>query len=262
MNARTEVADFWDEVLDGWRPGEDHLDTDPLGKWFASYQGTGPGAVDLRHYPDPYIGDLRGIHHEPELVLLGLNPGIGYDSLQGDDGLWTKRIKNESYSKCLQRSPAEDPASWQALHGKKSAYWARLINFARRWSQRQDAGVHEILNFELYPWHSPRVTGPMIPPADILDRFIWAPAQEVATPAVFAFGAPWFKICDDLDLPVVAQYGQGGTPLPAPAPWHWRVCCYRLPSRQLAVVSAQQGYAGPPGGPGVEILRRIVADLT
>lgn len=45
--------------------------------------------------------------------------------------------------------------------------------------------------FELYPWHSTAVTGPMRPDLSFVEEFIWAPVAELAAP-VFAFGAAWF----------------------------------------------------------------------
>ena len=83
---RQAVADFWDDVLTDWLEGGDAL-SPPLDRWNANYAGTGKGAVDLDHYPDPYVGDLRGVHAEPRLVVLGLNPGIGYPALQARDGV-------------------------------------------------------------------------------------------------------------------------------------------------------------------------------
>lgn len=261
MRARTEVADFWDDVLARWLAGHDHL-VPPLPEWLASYQGKGDGAVDLAHYPDPYVGDLRGFNHEPRLVLLGLNPGIGYDSLQAPDGLWAERVRREGYSHCLQRSPAEDPDAWIDLHGKPSVYWHRLIRFARRWLDDPAAGVHDLLDFELYPWHSRKIQGPMKPPAHILQRFVWEPSQEVTTSVVFAFGRPWFALCDDLGLPVIERYGgPDGKPLKHWA-GDWRVHFFELPSRQVAVVSSQLGYAGPPGDERTKELKELVATVT
>jgi len=189
MNARERVADFWDDVLARWIDGREHL-RPPLPDWLASYSGTGKGAVDLSHYPDPYVGDLRGATHDPRLVVLGLNPGKGHPPLQGQGGLWTERIAQVGYSQCFNRSPAEDPEAWIQEHGKPSPYWRNLISFGKRWTNNSDFDVHGILNCELYPWHSDAVTAPMIPPSSIIDRFIWKPCQEIDTQAVFAFGAP------------------------------------------------------------------------
>jgi hypothetical protein len=81
------------------------------------------------------------VRHEPRLVLLGLNPGVGYDALPGLHGTWAERIQDRGYSYCFDRSPAEDPLSWTALHGKPSAYWAKLTKFTQRWLQDQTTDV-------------------------------------------------------------------------------------------------------------------------
>jgi hypothetical protein len=265
VSERSRVADFWDEVLAHWisNPGDPtaHLGG-PLPDWFASYAGTGDGAVDLTCYPDPYVGDLRGDDHSVRSVVLGLNPGIGYPSLQGHDGLWTGRIRQHGYSNCFQRSPAEDPDAWIRLHGKPSQYWKNLVTFARRWLDDQDADVHDILNLELYPWHSKAIAGPMTPPAHLIHDYVWAPLMEVDTPVVFAFGAAYFDACDDLELLELGRWGQDGAPFPGlDEDRGWRVAAHRLPSGQVVAVSAQPGYSGPPGPTRLEILRQLLGSL-
>lgn len=261
MDHRRRVAEFWDDVLRRWVDGEDHL-IPPLPEWQASYTGTGKGAVDPSCYPDPYVGDLRGDTHNIRLVVLGLNPGRGYAALQGPQGTWTQRIRDVGYSHCFERSPSEDPTSWKTLHGKQSPYWRNLIAFGRRWTTDPGFGVTNILNFELYPWHSDAVTGPMIPPPHLIAEFVWAPCQEVETDLVFAFGAPWFDICDGLGLPEAKTWGAGHSPFPdLDDDKGWRMRAYRLPSEQFAIVSAQPGFAGPPGPKRLDSMRGAVAEL-
>ena len=196
---------------------------------------------------------------EPRLVFLGLNPGIGYDVLQGADGLWTKRIADIGYSRCFDRSPADDPESWIRLHRKPSRYWENIIRFTKRWLDAPSAGMPEILNFELYPWHSAKIVGYMKPPAQLLQQFVWNPVQETPVSAVFAFGKVWFGVCRELQLEEVAYFGPDADfRVPGSDMWHWRLGLFRLPSKQLVVVSSQQGFAGPPGAAGVEILRNVV----
>jgi len=260
VTSRGKVADFWDDVLARWIDGRDHL-IPPLPEWLNSYSGTGKGTVDFGHYPDPYVGDLRGGTHDVRLVVLGLNPGRGYPGLQGPDGTWTKRIAEVGYSHCFDRSPGEDPKSWIELHGKPSPYWRNLINFGKRWSNDPNFDVHGILNFELYPWHSDAVTAPMVPPPHVIDQFIWQPCQEVETKAVFAFGAPWFQLCAALDLHEVRRWGADGTPFPMEDDKGWRMRAYQLPSGQFAVVSSQPGFAGPPGPRRLGIMHDLLSDL-
>jgi hypothetical protein len=259
---RHAIADFWDDVLDRWTSGQNHL-VGPLGRWMTSYKGAGKGAVDLDHYPDPYVGDLRGLAHDPRLVVLGLNPGIGYDQLQGPDGIWTRRIREQSYSGCFERSPAQDTASWIALHGRQSVYWNALLRFARRWLEDDKAGPSDILALELYPWHSASVTAPMQPPSELIEQYVWAAVSEIDVPVVFALGAPWFKNVEALGLPQVALFGKGGVPFVEPVneAANWRVGVYELPSGQHVVVNSQSGNGQPPGPDRTPILQATLAPL-
>jgi hypothetical protein len=249
-SARAGVADFWDDVVAQWLDGQRDL-TPPLDRWFASYAGTGRGTPSLDFYPDPYIGDLRGSVREPRLVSLGLNP-VGVTGLQSVDGIWTRRIRETGYSRCFQRSAGEDPATFIEHHGKESVFWRNLVRFARRWLRDSAVSVHDILELELYPWRSKAVTAPIRPPADIIRKFVFAPVQEIEVPVVFAFGAPWFKVCEALELPLEAGFSSGG--------WHLNAC--RLPSSQLLIVSSQLGFAGPPGPRRVEVIRGVIDYLT
>lgn len=104
MTARDEVADLWDDVLERWIDGRDHL-IDPLNEWLSSYQGTGKGKVDLTCYPDPYVGDLRGDTYDPRLVVLGLNPGRGHLELQGRDGVGPSALPMSATATASSEAP-------------------------------------------------------------------------------------------------------------------------------------------------------------
>jgi hypothetical protein len=75
----------------------------------------------------------------------------------------------------LRAQPGRDPATWKALHRKESAYWPNIVRFARRWLNDETAGVGDLLNLELYPWHSKWIAGTMRPPLDVLEEFVWDP---------------------------------------------------------------------------------------
>lgn len=162
MSCRTEVADFWDSVLEGWRADPELKDVpEVLREWRKSYAGE----VDLRHYPEGFVGDLRGEQREPRIVVLGLNPGIGYEPLTGAHGKWVQAIKEHSYSRSSQHRVPFENADWRKLHnGKDSLYWVRLINFARRWFGDDRAGVADVLNFEMFPFHSNNLKANIRPP--------------------------------------------------------------------------------------------------
>src|SRR5262245_10998767 len=109
MSKREAVSQFWDDVIRAWMQLE-RFNSSDLDRWFKMYEGRERSAVNLMHYPDPFVGDLRGVRRTPRLVTLGLNPGVGYDELQSRTGLWARRIAEaRGYSYCFGRSPAEDP---------------------------------------------------------------------------------------------------------------------------------------------------------
>lgn len=191
---RNEVADFWDDYILAWIQGEESLEkwlfaqdpsiSDDLMRWMNSYRGSGKGALDLSCFPDPYTGDLRGSDREPKLICLGLNPGIGYESLQGRDGLWTRRILNSSYSACADRSVPGDPCGWLQYHRKESPYWRKLLNFGKRWYGESFTHI-DLLNLELYPWHSNSLTDGLDCPGDIIQRYVLDPLAEVDCKTIF-----------------------------------------------------------------------------
>lgn len=256
-SARDRVADFWDKALQDWIADKPLRDMDLI-RWQASYQGKDDGQVTMQHFPDPYAGDIRGIRSEPRIILLGLNPGIGYDSLQGRDGIWTRRIAEQGYSYCFSRSPEEDPETWLKLHGKRSPYWRDRINFTKRWLNDPSTSIKDILNFELYPWHSKKLNGKMDPPQDLIHKYVFEPARETRANEVFAFGSKWFGIIEKLGLNRIALYGPHGDALPSNINMaHWRLGFYRLSDRQIVIVSAQKGYAGPPEKNRLELLRSL-----
>lgn len=259
MSARESVADLWDEVIAAWSPGQDTWPGE-LQAWRDSYRGKGKGALDLDQFPDPWVGDLRGVETEPELVVLGLNPGVGYDVLQGADGTWTRRVRDLGYSRCLRRSPAEDPDAWLPVHGKPSRYWENLVRFARRWLDDETANHRRVLNFELYPWHSPRLTAGLTSPPATVKRFVLDPVAEVEVDDVFAFGAPWFRVAEGLELPVEAVWGQVDEAWDADYK-DWTVRVFRLPSGQRLVVSKQAGFSGPPSLERLQVVRSRLGAL-
>ena len=149
--------------------------------------------------------------------------------------------------------------TWKALHGKESTYWRNVVRFARRWLDDEAADVSDLLNFELYPWHSNRIVGTMRPPLDLIREYVWDPVQEVSVDEVFAFGRVWLDVCRDLELEEIGTWGPDTEPVPGSGMKHWRVSLFRLPSGQLVVTSSQMGSAAPPGERRVENLRDIIA---
>jgi len=67
-----------------------------------------------------------------------------------------------------------------------------------------------MVGFELYPWHSTRVTAPIRAPVEIVREFVLEPLGELGDVTVFAFGAPWFTLLPALGVEVLARLGAGG----------------------------------------------------
>lgn len=251
MGAREDVVTFWDEELARWTSGD--LEMSPEARrWFISYNGKGDGAVDLSVFPEPYIGPLSG-SGAPALVMLGLNPGPPAPEFQGVDGIFTKQIAQTSYSEWAGSGAYTGP-QWESAKGRNK-YQRDRLSFARRFVMDDDVQPEDLLYLELYPFHSKRVTAPIRPPRDVLDRFLLDPLAEIDTEFVFAFGKPWHAAAETLGL---------DSGLKVWAKWSIRsreARAYRLPSGQRLVVMSQGGYAGPPGPADTEALRSELLPL-
>jgi hypothetical protein len=129
---------------------------------------------------------------------------------------------------------------WESVHGPNRFYRNRF-KFAQRLFERPEWDIANGVFFELYPYHSSRVTGPMSPPADVLREFVLDPIGELNSNFVFAFGKPWFDVPRRLDLPAGRDLKVNwATPSRSAK-------LIPLRSGQELVVMAQHGYAGPPG---------------
>lgn len=245
MNAAVAA---WDECVAAWLDGRPEL-SDALERWYRSYSG----AVSAEAMPEPWIGSFR----RPRLAMLGLNPGQADLDFQGIRGRFADEIRRlGSFSRWAGTDPYGSEA-WEKRNGVNVYRRARL-RFAQRWTQDETVAGRDLLIVELYPWHSKRVTATMKPPADVLDTYVWGPLAETDLPLIFAFGARWAKICDNLNLVPEHRWGPGGKAFESEVPSR-TVVIYQVSARQRVVVCWQQGYAGPPGEQGVERLREIVA---
>lgn len=247
MTAIATVATAWDEYIDTWLDGRSQR-TKPFERWYRSYGG----AVTAEAMPEPWIGSFV----RPRVVMLGLNPGEADLHFQGRAGLFADDIRRlGSFSRWATTDPY-GPGPWEQRNGVNVYRRARL-SFARRWTGDDSIEGRDLLVVELYPWHSKRVTATMSPPTDVLESYVWTPLAETRAPFVFAFGARWARICEKLGLAAEQRWGPGGKAFASEVPSR-TVVVYPLNDRQSVVVSWQQGYAGPPGGPGVERLREIL----
>ncbi len=256
---RRRVANFWDRHVAAWLSGADPMDG-PLPGWFGSFAGTGRGAVTSEGFVEPYIGDLRGTHGEPRLVILGLNPGQYFPAMQSRTGVFAEEIRQlGSYSAWAASQPYHREP-WWSFRGGSNVYFTSRLAFTAAWLGDPAATFHDLLIFELYPWHSTAVTAPMQPPGVIIDEFVWRPVSEIATGHVFAFGKHWANLAERLDLPTVARLGADGEPYGSTVPSR-AVRVHRLPSNQLLVIEWHSGSAGPPRRDETELLHHTIKIL-
>ncbi|MCT0231635.1 hypothetical protein KQ306_12340 [Synechococcus sp. CS-1324] len=268
MSKRLEIADFWDDYIHQWIKGDAHLENwiglqsldlqDKLRRWKKAYSGKGVGAVDQTALPDPFYGDIRGEIHHIQFVFLGLNPGIAYPGLQSREGVWTNRVRTSGFSRCYDRIPWKDP-DWIRLHGKESKYWVCLRNFAER-LYGKTIRKENILNLELFPWHSPRISGKLEVDSDVVKTFVFDPLAEVSTDFIFAFGRPWWDVCKMLGFEVESHYGDGQAPFPGPSSKGWNVViCTHVQLRARLVINWQPGNGNPPAGERLKTFKSILA---
>ena len=145
-------------------------------------------------------------------------------------------------------------------HSRDSRYFVLLDPFARRWLEDNSAGVADILNIEMFPFHSNRLTHKIRPPHDTIKSYVWAPLREMEEDVVFAFGADWVAVCEN--LPLIASYGpdQWQRELKDPTYGNWQVNVYSLEMKRV-VVSWQKGFLRPSWrrtDPGIASCRRRV----
>ncbi|MDE0209024.1 MAG: hypothetical protein OXJ64_03995 [Boseongicola sp.] len=224
-----------------------------LESWRGSYRGRGYGAIEPDAMPEPFLGALAP---RPAGVFLALNPGQACLRFQGRDGIFAEEIRRSggSFAKWAATWPyLRDP--WIAANGPNRHHCARL-RFLRYWTCDSDLSASAMTAFEMYPWHSTRVTASMKrgDARDMIRQYVWRPVAELGAP-VFAFGAPWFGILKSTpELRVVARLGVGG-----------RDYGSRVPSRAVIVMQDRDGLtviaekhsggAGPPNRDETAILR-------
>jgi hypothetical protein len=116
--------------------------------------------------------------------------------------------------------------------------------------------------FELYPWHSTRITAAMKPDPAIVKRYIWEPIAELGCPLVFAFGTDWFSLLTDhLALKPVAVLGRGGDPYGSRVASR-TVLILEGPNGVHVIAEKRRGSAGPPARDETDLLREAVARVT
>lgn len=247
MSALPNLVAFWDREIERWIGGDLEVPTQ-LRPWFESYQGKGAGAVCLDVFPEPYTGRL--IDNSEPVVMLGLNPGGALPQFQARGGHFATQLEAMSYHDWASTAPYASDL-WESVHGPNRFYRNRF-KFAQQLFARTNWDISDGVFFELYPYHSSRVTARMNPPADVLREFVLDPIAELNAEFVFAFGKPWFDVPRRMNLAAGRELKVDWATTSRTAK------VFALPSGQDLIAIAQSGYAGPPGAADTDALAKAL----
>lgn len=242
---RAQLARFWDEQLAAWLRGESL--SPRLTEWRHAYNGD----VQEWAFPEPYVGDLLG---SPRMVLLANNPGVAHKELQARDGTFATMIRETGLTAWAATRPFEGPNSpWVRLTGREIAHnWDR-IRFAGRFLGDAQLSRFDVLNMELFPWHSPKLERAIRVDPETLHEFVLEPLSEFSADVpVVALGVAWARALDE--VPEVVASCE-------------RIADFTVPSRQAWLYSTRDGtrilvvwHSGsdkPPNAADTERLRAI-----
>jgi hypothetical protein len=205
--------------------------------------------------PEPFLGPLSG---HPSAVFLALNPGQAHLGFQSRTGVFAEEIEaHGSYTAWASTWPyLRDP--WVASNGRNRHHTTRM-SFLRTWADDALLDPSEMVSFELFPWHSTRVTAAMAPDPGIVDEYIWEPIADLDVPVVFAFGAPWFALLPKLRIEPIEILGAGGRPYGSRVASR-SVLLARSDAGSLIIAEKHMGSAGPPSASEALLLRSAVQD--
>lgn len=249
-----EVVAFWDRAVADFLAGGPCV---PVGleAWRASYEGAGRGRVEERAFPEPYGGPLLS---NPRAIFLNLNPGEAHLDFQGRDGIFAREIRELGSFSAWAATVPYFRAPWDTVKGPNRHALSRRA-FLQRWFADPTLTAHAMASFELFPWHSARITAGMRPDAETIREFVWEPISD-SDAVVFAFGSPWFHFLPLLGVETVALLGRGGKPYGS-AVASRSVLVGRSASGSLVLAERHMGSAGPPREDETHRLRDAVAAL-
>jgi hypothetical protein len=249
-------VEVWDDVVDAFLAGGRSL-PDRLRLWAEGYRGTGDGVVQWDAFPEPFVGALD---RRPLMIFLALNPGRASPEMQSSSGVLAEEIRRMGSYRAWAASWPFLREVWTSRKGRNKHHVSRL-EFMRRWWHRPELTCEDMVGFELYPWHSIRVTAQMRPDPGVIREFVLAPIEELGNAPVFAFGAPWFAMFEKhLGLSVVARLGVGGLPYPTRVRDRAAVV-FALPNGASVIAVRQGGYAGPPSALETVLLQEALASV-
>jgi hypothetical protein len=252
--ALTHLTTTWNDAVQQFLDDPHWTPTGDLREWFDSYTGRGEGVVEPDAIPEPFLGPLD---RQPEAVFLALNPGRAFD-FQGRNGLFAERIRDAgSYTAWAASWPYID-GDWEAVGQPPNPHHQARLRFLRRWLNDPVLPPAAMVAFELYPWHSTRVTGRLRPEPSLIERYVWNPISELGNPLVFAFGADWFHMLrDKLGFHVISRLGAGGKDYGSDVSSR-SVLVLEGPNGLHVVAEKHSGAAGPPNADETTRMREAV----
>lgn len=248
MGARERISTVWDAEVEAFLGGKREVASE-LKPWFNSYRGVGEGIVDVEAFPEPFLGPLFG---RPKAAFLALNPGPVYGEFQYSDGIFVKELQHTTYTEWAARWRYLDEQHPRVEGGLR--FHRKRLRFLRWWLDDPALDRSDMLAFELYPWHSQKVTAVMRPDPRMIKDFILDPIAESGAEYIFGFGSPWFDVLDGLGLEQIARLGAGGDSYPTEVTSR-TVAAYRAPAGNQIVIEKHSGGAGPPSEKESMILR-------
>ena len=202
--------------------------------------------------PEPWIGAL--VPATCRMVFLALNPGRAHLRFQGREGVFADEIRTtyRRYSAWAASWPyLREP--WISSVGRNRHHESRL-RFMKNWYDDATLSSDAMVGFELYPWHSTKVTATMRPDPGLIREWVWEPVADLDAP-VFAFGAPWLDLLEHgLQLPVVDRLGAHGRPYGS-AVASRAITLFETPTGTLVIAEKHAGSAGPPSAGETSLLR-------
>ena len=153
--------------------------------------------------------------------------------------------------------------SWPYLRdpwGKNSHHQSRM-SFLQHWFRDDTLLPKDRIDFELFPWHSQAVTGPMVPTPEIIHDFIWEPLKELRVKFIFAFGRPWLDLLEKGTFPEVQEtdrLGEGGRLYASSRKLTARTVVVKAstPWGGWLIIEKHSGSAGPPSGREIDIIKQ------
>jgi hypothetical protein len=114
-----------------------------------------------------------------------------------------------------------------------------------------------MVSFELYPWHSNKITSSMQPDPGIVRDWVWEPIADLGQSVVFAFGSEWFRLLPTLGLEVIGVFGEGGRTYGSGVRTR-SILVGRTEQGSLVVAEKHRGSAAPPSAAETTLMRAAV----